>query len=30
MKFPDKDHSYSVDQSELEKFRNFIEKRKHI
>ena len=29
-KFPDKDHSYNVDQSELEKFKNLVEKRKHI
>ena len=29
-KFPDKDHSYNVDQSELEKFKNLVEKRKQI
>ncbi len=29
-KFPDDDHSYKVDESELEKFKNLVEKRKQI
>ena len=29
-KIPDKDHSYNVDQSELEKFKNLVEKRKQM
>ena len=28
--FPDEDHSYNVDNKELEKFKNLVEKRKQI
>ncbi|NDI21061.1 MAG: 3-methyl-2-oxobutanoate hydroxymethyltransferase, partial [Burkholderiaceae bacterium] len=29
-KFPDDDHSYSVDEKEYEKFLGLVERRKHI